>query len=121
MAAGVQLRAGWLPRAALLSGATSLLLLAAINPDAWVAQRNIDRYEETGKIDWYFLQDLSDDAVPVLATLPDDVVDCAFMWRNPSDDDWLEWNLGRHRAQPELENDSGAMPDYAVCEAASSD
>ena len=64
LAAGVRLRATWLPRAALLSGAGSLLLLAAINPDAWVAQRNIDRYEETGKVDWYYLRELSDDAVP---------------------------------------------------------
>ncbi|MCW2773515.1 MAG: Sensor histidine kinase BaeS [Nocardioides sp.] len=34
---------------------------------------NLDRYDETGKVDWYYLQGLSDDAVPVLATLPDDV------------------------------------------------
>jgi two-component system, OmpR family, sensor histidine kinase BaeS len=103
MAAGIRLRATWLPRAALLSGATSLLLLAAINPDAWVAQRNIDRYEETGKVDWSYLQQLSDDAVPVLATLPDDVVGCALSGRERMDDDWLEWNLGRHRAEPLLD------------------
>ena len=56
----------------MLSGTGLLLLLAAINPDAWVAQRNLDRYDETGKVDWYYLQGLSADAVPVLATLPDD-------------------------------------------------
>ncbi|MEU4602236.1 DUF4153 domain-containing protein [Kribbella sp. NPDC023972] len=100
MVAGVTMRAGWLPRAALLSGASLLLGLAAINPDAWIAQHNIDRYTETGKVDWVHLQGLSDDAVPVLATLPDDVVGCALTGRKPTTDDWLEWNLGRHNANP---------------------
>ncbi|WP_243058153.1 DUF4153 domain-containing protein [Nocardioides sp. SR21] len=104
LAAGVRLSATWLPRTALLSGASALLLLAAINPDAWVAQHNIDRYEETGKIDWSYLQQLSDDAVPVLDTLPADVAGCALTGRDPIDDDWLEWNLGRHRAAPYLED-----------------
>jgi two-component system sensor histidine kinase BaeS len=71
-----------------------------LNPDAWVAQHNVDRYTETGKVDWVYLQGLSDDAVPVLATLPDDVVGCAMADREPSDNDWLEWNLGRERANP---------------------
>ncbi len=100
MAAGLTLRAAWLPRAALLSGAGLLLLLAAVNPDAWIAQRNLDRYDETGQVDWSYLQGLSADAVPVLATLPDDVVECALMGHEPSSDDWLEWNFGRHRAEP---------------------
>ena len=75
-------------------------MLAAINPDAWIARHNLDRYAATGKVDWYYLQELSTDAVPVLATLPDDVVECALMGHGPGDDDWLEWNLGRHRAEP---------------------
>ncbi len=100
MAAGLTLRAAWLPRAALLSGAGLLLLLAAVNPDAWIAQHNLDRYDETGKVDWYYLQGLSADAVPVLATLPDEVVECALMGHGPGNDDWLEWNLGRQRAEP---------------------
>ena len=100
MAAGVTLRADWLPRAALLSGAGLLLLLAAFNPDAWIAQHNLDRYDEIGKVDWSYLQGLSADAVPVLATLPDEVVECALRGHRPSEDDWLEWNLGRQRAEP---------------------
>lgn len=110
LAAGIRLTAAWLPRAALLSGACSLLLLAATNPDAWVAQRNVDRYEETGKIDWSYLQQLSDDAVPVLATLPPEVADCALLGREPGGDDWLEWNLGRHRADPVLEEPRDLHP-----------
>ncbi len=53
LAAGrVRLRAVWLPRAALLSGAGLLLLLALFNPDAWIAHYNLDRYDETGKTEW---------------------------------------------------------------------
>jgi signal transduction histidine kinase len=100
IAAGLTLRAAWLPRAALLSGAGLLLLLAAVNPDAWIAQHNLDRYDETGKVDWYYLQGLSADAVPVLSALPDEVVECALMGHMPGNDDWLEWNLGRQRAEP---------------------
>jgi hypothetical protein len=102
MVAGVTLKAGWLPRAALLSGAGLLLMIAAINPDAWIAQHNVDRYTTTGKVDWFYLRGLSDDAVPVLAKLPENVRDCALSGYERSTDDWLEWNLGRHRAQPLL-------------------
>src|SRR3546814_12515955 len=109
MVAGTTLRGAWLPRAALLSGAGLLLGLAVLNPDAWVAQQNIDRYAETGKVDWLYLQDLSDDAVPVLATLADDVVECALDGRSISDDDWLEGSISRARAHSELTGHTAAQ------------
>jgi hypothetical protein len=116
LAAGVTLRAAWLPRAALLSGAGLLLLLAAVNPDAWIAQHNVDRYQATGKVDWSYLQSLSADAVPVLATLPSDVVQCALAGHESSDDDWLEWNLGRQRAEPLLASQPADSPyNAAAC------
>ncbi|GAA0929282.1 hypothetical protein GCM10009554_11530 [Kribbella koreensis] len=110
---GITLKATWLPRAAILSGATLLLGLAAINPDAWIAQHNVDRYTATGKVDWIFLQGLSDDAVPVLAELPAKDADCALKDHDAADDDWLEFNFGRHRAKPLL----NSHPDRnaAVC------
>jgi len=98
LASGIALRGAWLPRFALVSGVAALLGLAALNPDAWIARHNIDRLEETGKVDWSYLQELSDDAVPVLAELPDDRAACALTGWEESDDDWLEWNLGRARA-----------------------
>ena len=67
--------------------------------DAWVADRNLDRFEETGRIDWLYIQDLSADMVPALDGRPDDVVSCALMGQTRIDDDWLEWNLGRNRAE----------------------
>ena len=103
MAGGVALRAAWLPRFGLFSGVTLLLGLAAINPDAWIAQQNLDRYEATGKVDWYYLGDLSDDALPVLATLPQHLAECALAIDGRERDDWLEWNLGRSQARAFIE------------------
>jgi hypothetical protein len=100
--AGVRLRADWLPRFALISGVVALLGLAAINPDAWIARQNVDRYETTGRIDYTYLRTLSDDAVPVLADLPLPARYCALENRRTPDDDWLEWNLGRVRARDAL-------------------
>ncbi len=99
MAGGVALKAAWLPRFGLFSGVALLLGLAAINPDAWIARQNLDRYEETGEVDWTYLSDLSDDAIPVLTDLPDDLEECAISFDGRGEDDWLEWNLGRARAQ----------------------
>ncbi|UUW91104.1 DUF4153 domain-containing protein [Pimelobacter simplex] len=98
MAAGLVLKAGWLPRFALISGTVALLGLAAANPDAWIARHNLDRYEQTGRVDWAYLDGLSDDAVPVLSELPAAERACALSGWSRSDDDWLEWNLGRARA-----------------------
>ncbi|MDR7087833.1 signal transduction histidine kinase [Aeromicrobium panaciterrae] len=99
MVGGLALKASWLPRFGLFSGIGMLLALALINPEGWVAKQNIERFEATGKIDWTYLQTLSDDALPTLATLPDDQVLCALTSDyGKSDNDWLEWNVGRARA-----------------------
>ena len=100
---GVALRAPWFPRFALLSGAVALLGLAVANPDAWIARNNLERYDATGRVDWEYLQTLSDDAVPVLADRPATETACALAGRHAADDDWLEWNLGRSRAATALE------------------
>jgi hypothetical protein len=99
MVGGVALRASWLPRFGLFSGVALLLGLAAMNPDAWIAQQNLERYESTGKVDWTYLGDLSDDALPVLATLPQDLAECALDLDDPRHDEWLEWNFGRSQAR----------------------
>lgn len=43
-----------------------LVTLNVINPDAFIAKQNLARYETTGKLDAYYLTQLSDDAVPIL-------------------------------------------------------
>ena len=98
LVAGVRLDGRWLPRTAVLTAGTVLLGLAVLNPDGYVAERNVQRYAETGKADWSYLADLSADAVPALAGLPADAARCVFGPVSASTDDWLEWNLGRARA-----------------------
>ena len=97
LVAGARLDGAWLPRAALLTGAAMVLSLALVNPDGYVARRNVDRFAETGRLDPAYLATLSDDAVPALDALPVAVRRCLLAPADP-DDDWLEWNLGRHRA-----------------------
>ncbi|QSR28715.1 histidine kinase [Nocardioides aromaticivorans] len=111
LVSGVALRSGWLPRFALVSGAVALLGLALANPDAWIARHNLDRYAETGRVDWTYLSGLSDDAVPVLTELTGDERRCALGGRETGGDDWLEWNLGRSRA-------TGALDDHPAGPAA---
>ncbi|WP_408897427.1 DUF4153 domain-containing protein [Nocardioides sp. R1-1] len=108
---GIALRGAWLPRFALLSGVVGLLGLAVVNPDAWIARHNLARYDDTGRVDWGYLRDLSDDAVPTLAELSGADRRCALAGRELDDDDWLEWNLGRSRAADALEGSEPVTPD----------
>jgi hypothetical protein len=118
MVVGVTGLGRWLPRIALISGAVGLIGLAAINPDAWVAERNIDRYEKTAQLDLYYLQSLSADAAPVIVErLPANVARCVLQLLPASSldpeilDDARAWNLGRSRAADAVEPlDLPAMP-----------
>lgn len=44
----------------------------ALNPDVFIAKKNIARYHETGKVDIDYLSRLSDDALPYTVALLDD-------------------------------------------------
>jgi hypothetical protein len=50
-----------------------VLTLNAINPDAFIAERNLARYQATGKLDAHYLTTLSEDVVPVLVLAMDQV------------------------------------------------
>nr|WP_223128552.1 DUF4153 domain-containing protein [Terrabacter sp. MAHUQ-38] len=118
--AGVRLSGWWLPRAALLSAALFLLLGGFVNPEAWVAQRNIDRYVTTGKLDVSYLSTLGTDAAPTIRSgLPRDLSACIVRARGlpRTDDDALAWNLGRARAR-ELGADPLPGFDEASCSTA---
>ena len=118
MVAGAAGRGRWLTRIALVSGAVALVGLAAINPDAWVADQNLDRYDATGKLDLDYLQSLSADAAPVIADrLPPEVARCVLeplvdtSLRPEVLDDPRAWNLGRSRAEEAVSDlDLGSMP-----------
>jgi len=95
--AGIGMTARWLPRAVLVAGVATLLGVAAINPERLIAERNIDRYEQTGQLDTDYLLSLSEDVEQSLARLPESIRRCA-KYRDDEPDAWYEFNLSRSRA-----------------------
>ncbi|MGC4744837.1 DUF4153 domain-containing protein [Micromonospora sp. DT201] len=101
----VRLRAAWLPRLVVGTAVLALLGLALVNPDRLIADRNVDRYLETGRLDVSYLSGLSADAVPALARLPEPMRVCALgqiAAELPRDGLWAT-NLGRERARRKLD------------------
>ncbi|MEU7609006.1 DUF4173 domain-containing protein [Micromonospora sp. NPDC049204] len=100
----VRLRAAWLPRLVVGTAVLALLGLAMVNPDRLIAERNVDRYLETGRLDVSYLSGLSADAVPALTRLPEPMRACALgqiAAELPRDGLWAT-NLGRERARRDL-------------------
>jgi hypothetical protein len=108
--AGLGMRGRWLPRAALLSGAGALLLLGLANPDAWIAEHNLDRLRTTGKVDWSYLEGLSQDAAPTFADRAPERLRCLRTY--DGEQTWTSWNLARSRAEDLLRT---AAPGKAAC------
>jgi uncharacterized protein DUF4153 len=106
MAAGIRWRGAWIPRLTAGLAVVMLLSLAVLNPEDYVARLNIERYQQIGKIDAWYLRALSADATPALTQLPDAVRRCTLSWI-ASDlakpDPWYAWNLGRARARAALD------------------
>ncbi|WP_432955997.1 DUF4153 domain-containing protein [Micromonospora haikouensis] len=95
------LRAGRLPVLVVGTAVLALLGLAAVNPDRLIAERNVDRHRQTGRIDVSYLSGLSADAVPALARLPEPLRSCALRdlaGTLPADSAWTA-NLGRATAR----------------------
>jgi hypothetical protein len=88
-------RAAWLPRAAVTLTAAALLAFAVSDPDRRVAERNVDRYAETGRLDESVLRNLSPDAAPAL-------VDQRALTECPAPGGIAGLNLGRSRAREAL-------------------
>ncbi|NKE56742.1 DUF4173 domain-containing protein [Lentzea sp. PSKA42] len=106
IAGGITLRANWLPKAIVGTGAAFFLAVVVMNPERVVADYNVTRFEATKKIDTRYLSQLSEDAVPALIRLPEPERSCALRWlkdRNV-EQDWREWNLARHNAKKSLES-----------------
>ncbi|MFE7841235.1 DUF4153 domain-containing protein [Streptomyces sp. NPDC057474] len=76
MAAGVW-GARWLPRAVAASAAAVVLAFGLASPDTLIAERNVERYETTGRFDLQYARGLSADAVPALDRLKEPMRSCA--------------------------------------------
>ncbi|GAB1688503.1 DUF4153 domain-containing protein [Krasilnikovia sp. M28-CT-15] len=116
LVAGVRLRGAWLPRVAVGAGVFALLGLVAANPDGLIADRNVDRFVHSHRIDTWYLSTLSPDAVPALDRLPQPERDCALgpiaRRLNADPDDWRGMNYGRLRARDLLAT-RPAAPDHS--------
>lgn len=105
-------------RAMVVCGAVALLALAVLDPERFVAERNVARYAETGRIDVAYLTELSADAVPVLAGLPEPVRSCALgplAARTAPTADWRSANTSRAAAAGvlgEVTPSRGCGPSY---------
>ncbi|MGB8944683.1 MAG: DUF4173 domain-containing protein, partial [Streptomyces sp.] len=107
MAAGVW-GARWLPRAVAASAAAGVLAFGLLSPDALIAERNVQRYEDTGKFDLEYARGLSADAAPDVDGLPEPLRSCALEGiaeglgseRGP----WYATSLGEARAREIIED-----------------
>jgi Domain of unknown function (DUF4153) len=88
--------------AVVLGSAVGLLAFSLASPDELIAKRNVQRWQETGKLDVGYLQSLSADAAPAIATLPPALQDVAvrkLRERLSRRDNWSSFNLARTRAR----------------------
>lgn len=67
---GARMSGRWLPRAVGVGAVLTVLTLAALNPDAYIARHNVDRFEQTGRIDTSYVGGLSSDADAEFERLP---------------------------------------------------
>ncbi|WP_245673079.1 DUF4153 domain-containing protein [Nocardia lijiangensis] len=101
LAAVVRLRRAWLPRAAVGTAFATVLVLAMLNPERLVAERNIDRWVDGKTLDTEYLSTLSPDIVPALDRLPEPMRDevLAPIRDDLPADTWQSWNLSRAAAR----------------------
>ncbi|WP_067521165.1 DUF4153 domain-containing protein [Alloactinosynnema sp. L-07] len=100
LVAGVRLRGAWVPQAVVGTAVAMLIGLAALDPERFIADRNVARYAETGDIDTVYLSMLSEDVVPALAELPEPLRACALRDFDGTDEDTpMTWNLSRAQAR----------------------
>ncbi|GHI86973.1 hypothetical protein Sxan_43370 [Streptomyces xanthophaeus] len=118
MAAGV-FGASWLPRAIVGSSAAAVLVFGLLSPDGMIAESNVARYEDKGKIDLAYFQSLSADAAPGLDRLPEPLRSCALRGINDElsragDVPWYAMSLGEYRARKIL-RERPVTASYEVC------
>lgn len=99
----------------LVSMISFLIIFNFLNPDVFIAQRNIERFNQSGKIDVHYLGKLSADAVPEILRVynrlddPDKVelkklLDTKKAWLEKQQAHWQTFNFSRNRALNALNN-----------------
>ncbi|WP_280411696.1 DUF4153 domain-containing protein [Nocardia asiatica] len=97
----VVLRRAWLPRAVLGTAMATLLVLAVLDPERLIAEKNIDRWQQGRTLDTEYLRTLSPDILPAIDRLPEPVrTDVrAGLSADLDEDSWQSWNFSRARAR----------------------
>jgi Domain of unknown function (DUF4173) len=91
-----------LPRIAITGTAVALLVFSLLNPDGRIAERNVERWRDTGRIDLSYTRTLSADATPALAELPPELarnVLSPVAARLAEGEPWSSFNFSRARAR----------------------
>ena len=101
-----------------------IVVMNFLNPDAFIARRNIERFEVTGKLDLSYLSQLSDDAVPVIIELLNisneeirKSVAHELYWHAQENDSlyfskWQSFNLSQMRANKILNSEIQELEPY---------
>ena len=96
-----------LAHVALVGTALALLGFSLANPDRMIAERNVERWRETGRVDAAYLRGLSADAAPALVELPAELGLLAELEAALArDEPWSSFNLSRRRARDLLDSES---------------
>jgi hypothetical protein len=118
LAVGGVRRSDVLPRAVVLFTAVVVVAVGYLQPDAFIARWNVERYATEARIDVDYLAGLSSDAVPALVELPADIGACVLeargdRWTGEGEEPggWAAWNRSRARATDVL----GSLPQTAAC------
>jgi hypothetical protein len=83
----------------------ALLVLVVLDPERFIADRNIDRAEHGMPLDVEYLSGFSADVVPAAERLPEPRRSCVLRdmaWQF-DDDGWTAWNLSRAAAKDVLD------------------
>jgi hypothetical protein len=91
-----------LPRAIVAVSAATALAFVLSDPDRRIAERNVELYAETGRLDVRYLDGLSADAAPAIARLRPERAACAarsVRWALGRPDGLAGANLARARAR----------------------
>lgn len=107
-----------------ISMALFLAVMNIINPDEFIARRNIERFTATGKLDAEYLGRLSDDALPTtikILDIPNDDLKTGFArelsqrrerGRLSYFSTWQSWNMSRARADRILNSNIHKIEPY---------
>jgi hypothetical protein len=116
--AGLRLRAKWLAPAVVAAWVLTLIGLAALNPDRFIAEQNIARYHRGSALDVAYLSTLSADAAPALDRLSGPMRTCALSGiageLRDEPDDWRSYNVARTTAAPIVDHLDPPPPSCSV-------